>query len=68
MLLSKADFWHEVRLLATNNYGSWSNKEEAKQKIDQAVDEVISNLREELKSTKSITRYTNLLNYMMEGI
>ena len=67
MIISKEDFWQEVRLLALNNYGNWQTKEEASSIIHQAINDVIQNLKDEIMGLKTYTHFkTELLNDMLE--
>ena len=44
MIIDKEMFWKEVSLIAQNNYGNWSDEEQARSFVVDAINEVFNNL------------------------
>lgn len=57
---------NEIKLLASNNYGPWSNKDEARSKVETAVSELKENILEEFDNITSYEALNGLVDEMME--
>ena len=64
MLLNKENFWHEVRLLAMNNFGNWTTREEARERVDLALEAAYEAIKHELGGLE----LNNIVDDMMEGL
>lgn len=68
MIIDNELFWKEVRLLAINNYGNWTNETEARDRIDQAVEDVFESLKDSIETVGyKATDYNSILKEMREN-
>ena len=66
MIINKENFWHEVKLVASNNYGPWTTREDAVIKVNQAINDTLEFIRMNEIANDGL-EVNNLVDDMMEA-
>ena len=67
MIINKENFWHEVRLLALNNYGPWKNLGEVRTILDQAVEDTFEEAKNEIDFKEEFQEIFNEMTNDLEA-